>query len=68
MCIRDRDITRVIPVCAVTGEAAGTAAAMLVKQKKASFSELNVAQLQNTIRDQGGILEPDLTRKGENRL
>lgn len=62
------DITRVIPVCAVTGEAAGTAAAILVKQKKASFSELNVEHLQNTIRDQGGILKPDLTKKGEKRF
>ena len=42
------DITRVIPVCAVSGEAAGTAAAM-----GDDFPHLDVAELQARLRRQG---------------
>lgn len=42
------DITRVIPVCAVTGEAAGTAASL-----GNDFSKLDVAALQAALREQG---------------
>lgn len=55
------DITRVIPTCAVTGEAAGTAAAILVKQNAGSFQELNVLHLQDILRMNGGILDKSLT-------
>lgn len=42
------DLTRVIPTCAVTGEAAGTAAAMF-----ADFDKVNVAQLQQRLQQNG---------------
>ena len=42
------DITRVIPPCAVTGEAAGTAAAL-----GSDFTELDVSALQRKLRENG---------------
>ena len=50
------DITRVIPVCAVSGEAAGTAAAMTD-----DFKSLDVSQLQDYLKSVGVVLhEKDL--------
>ena len=50
------DVMRVIPCCAVTGEAAGTAAAMTD-----DFSSLNVKELQEVLRKNGVVLhEKDL--------
>ncbi|MCL5070736.1 MAG: FAD-dependent oxidoreductase [Actinobacteria bacterium] len=49
------DITRVIPVCAVTGEAAGTAAALSSNNKK-DFCDLNIVKLQNQLMKQGVLL------------
>jgi len=55
------DCTRVIPTCAVTGEAAGTAAAFLAReQEQSSFAELDIARLQKHIRNQNGIINKDL--------
>lgn len=48
------DITRVIPACAVSGEAAGTAAAM-----GDDFTKLDVAQLQQRLVDAGVRLHCD---------
>ena len=48
------DITRVIPPCAVTGEAAGTAAAM-----GSNFAELNVGELQARLAASGVKLHLD---------
>jgi len=45
------DIMRVIPCCAVTGQAAGTAAAMTD-----DFSKLNVKELQDVLKSSGVIL------------
>lgn len=45
------DITRVIPACAVTGEAAGTAAAMFP-----SINDVNIKQLQERLASQNVIL------------
>ena len=42
------DITRVIPVCAVSGEAAGTAAAI-----STDFSTLDIKYLQNKLIEKG---------------
>ncbi len=42
------DITRVIPVCAVSGEAAGTAAAMTD-----DFDKINIKKLQNILKENG---------------
>lgn len=50
------DIMRVIPCCAVTGEAAGTAAAMTT-----DFAALDVAALQQKLRENGVVIhEEDL--------
>jgi hypothetical protein len=51
------DITRVIPTCAVTGEAAGTASALLCQHENASFSELNIAELQDRLLKQNVIID-----------
>ena len=51
------DVMRVIPCCAVTGQAAGTAAAMTD-----DFSALDVSALQNKLKQNGVVLhEADLT-------
>jgi len=47
------DITRVIPVCAVSGEAAGTAAAM-----STDFDTIDIQKLQSKLSSQGVILIP----------
>ncbi len=50
------DISRVIPACAVTGQAAGTAAAM-----SDDFAELDVSKLQDILKNSGVVLhEKDL--------
>lgn len=50
------DVMRVIPCCAVTGQAAGTAAAMAD-----DFSALDVSKLQQKLRDNGVVIhEKDL--------
>ncbi len=46
------DITRVIPDCAVTGQAAGTAAALCAKEGKQN-DNLDVLHLQNLLREDG---------------
>jgi hypothetical protein len=46
------EVTRVIPVCALTGQAAGTAAAMCTKSGD-NFATLNVPALQETLKAQG---------------
>lgn len=46
------EITRVIPVCALTGEAAGTAAALCV-QSGTNFATLEVSQLQHVLKENG---------------
>ena len=51
------DVTRVIPTCGATGQAAGTAAAMLARDGK-----LGLNALQGKLRADGMILDPALTR------
>lgn len=52
------DVMRVIPCCAVTGQAAGVAAAMTD-----DFSTLDMAILQQTLRENGVVLhEKDLQK------
>jgi hypothetical protein len=51
------DITRVIPPCAVTGQAAGTASALLVAGKANSFLDLNISLLQNILISQGVLID-----------
>ncbi len=49
------DITRLIPVCWVTGQAAGMAAALCI-QDKCKPRNVNVAKLQNLLHQQGAYL------------
>lgn len=53
------DITRAIPACAVTGEAAGTAAALLCRTGKKSFDALDVKKLRTQLRKQNVPGIPD---------
>jgi hypothetical protein len=46
------DITRAIPTCAVTGEAAGVAAAALTQENKAAFANLDISALQQRLKNQ----------------
>lgn len=48
------DISRVIPACAVTGQAAGTAAAM-----SGDFSVINIAELQQKLSSNGVVLHTE---------
>lgn len=50
------DMVRVIPACAVTGEAAGTAAAIQVQ----TGSSPEISELQNRLIKNGVLLKPDL--------
>ncbi len=43
------DVARVIPVCSVSGEAAGTAAALCLRNNIQHFADLNVGVLQNQL-------------------
>lgn len=56
------DMSRVIPTCAVTGEAAGTAAA-LAARTDGDLHALPVAQVQEQLRRQRVILDPALIRR-----
>ena len=52
----DREVygsTRVMPVCFVTGEAAGTAAAMCCKMENVNVHELDVKLLRETLKNNG---------------
>jgi hypothetical protein len=54
------DVTRAIPGCAVTGEAAGTAAALSISRTRGDVRELPVDMLQDQLRSQGVLLDPNL--------
>ncbi len=58
------DITRVIPVCAVSGEAAGTAAAMAAASGR-PLRELPVADVQSALRRRGVRLDPALVAEAQ---
>lgn len=51
------DVMRVIPTCAVTGEAAGAACAALVREHRKSLLELDIPRLQGTLRGQGVLID-----------
>lgn len=56
-CDRDGwEITRVIPIAALTGEAAGTAAAIAVKNEKPVF-EIDIKELQAALKNNGVLFE-----------
>ena len=51
------DMARVIPTCAVTGEAAGTAAALAAARTSGRIGALNLADLQAQLRRQNVIID-----------
>jgi hypothetical protein len=51
------DITRAIPTCAVTGEAAGTATALACAQTGGNLFELGISALQTQLAKQGVLLK-----------
>ncbi len=53
------DCGRVIPTCAITGEAAGVTAALAVKQRRGNIRSLPVKYVQATMRAKGNILEEE---------
>ena len=59
------DVTRAIPPCVVTGEAAGTAAAMAVRDHHGDVGEISVTALQEQLKRQGGLLDPALIEPAE---
>jgi hypothetical protein len=56
------DVTRAIGTCAVTGEASGVAAAMIVKDRIADRRQLPVEKLQRLLRNAGALIHPDLVK------
>jgi hypothetical protein len=48
--------TRVMPTCFVTGQAAGVAAALMVQENQTART-ISITQLQETLRNQGAILD-----------
>ncbi len=54
------DIVRVIPACAVTGEAAGAASAMLARHQAKSFCKLDVPALQTLLKKRRVLINPKL--------
>jgi FAD dependent oxidoreductase len=57
------DVTRAIPTCVVTGEAAGTAAALAIKHTDSNVQTLDVEVLQKQLQSQGVLLNPELVRE-----
>jgi hypothetical protein len=56
------DVTRAIPPCAVTGQAAGTAAAFAARDCAGDLAALPTARLQQHLQRQGCLLDPALVR------
>lgn len=57
------DIMRVIPTCAVTGEAAGAAAALAAKKTGGNTHDIDIRELQQMLKAQNVILDSDLFQK-----
>jgi len=56
------DVTRAIPTCAVTGEAAGTASALAIQQSASDVRRLSVRVLQRQLQSRGVLLDPSLVK------
>ncbi len=56
------DVTRAIPGCAVTGEAAGTAAALAAQGAAGAVAGVDIRRLQDQLRRQRGLLDPALVK------
>ncbi len=59
---RTWDVIRVIPVCAMTGEAAGTASS-LIARSDGDFHNIDIIQLQQVLKSQGAIIDHSLIDK-----
>ena len=59
------DVTRAIPPCVVSGEAAGTAAALAVKHAASDVDAVDVRVLQRQLQSQGVLLDPALVRPAD---
>jgi hypothetical protein len=57
------DVMRAIPGCALTGTAAGTAAALAARQTGGDLQALSIVDLQARLREQGALLDPALARE-----
>jgi len=57
------DVTRVIPTCAVTGEAAGTAAAIACSQTEGNLKDVNIQNLQAQLLKQGVMIDRPMGSK-----
>ena len=56
------DMTRVIPICALTGEVAGTAAGMCVRSGLEDVGSVSVSELQERLISNGNMLDAGLIR------
>lgn len=54
------DVTRAIGTCAVTGQACGTAAALIIKDRIEDRRRIPVEKLKQTLRSAGAFIHPDL--------
>jgi len=54
------DVTRAIPTCALTGEAAGLASAIAVREFSGDIHALPIGAVQDRLRAQGGLFAPEL--------
>jgi len=59
------DVTRSIPTCALTGEAAGVASAMAVQNYKGDLHAVPIKELQDRLIEHGGLLDPELVHPVE---
>ena len=57
------DCTRAIPTCAVTGEAAGTAAALAASDPDGGIDTLEAAAVRELLRRRGGLIEETLAAR-----
>ena len=62
------DVTRAIPACVLTGEAAGTAAAMACAGSGGDTHDVPVAALQARLREARNIIDPELMREKQEVL
>lgn len=57
------DVLRAIPPCVVTGQAAGTAAALAARHTEGDIRSLDYGMLSQNLRDHGALLDPALVRQ-----
>lgn len=58
------DITRAIPVCALSGEVSGTAASMKLDEQLDGIQSVSAEALREKLRENGNIIDISFSRKG----